>query len=316
MLNSSGRVLITGGAGFIGSHLCEHYLANNWKVVCLDDFSTGRKENIQHLLEHSHFRLVCHDICEPYNDQVDLILNFACAASPSQYQKHAIKTARTNFIGVMNMLNLAERLSCKIVQASTSEIYGDPQQHPQHESYWGFVNPIGVRSCYDEGKRVAETLCFDYRRSRHVDVKVVRIFNTFGPRMALDDGRVVSNFIGQALRNDPITIYGDGSQTRSFCYVDDLVRGIARFARQDSHPGPMNLGSAVEVSVQDIADAVIRLCASESTVSFLPLPDDDPKVRCPDLRLAKDLINWDPQIDLEKGLKMTIADIQSQQSQR
>ncbi|MCX6131275.1 MAG: SDR family oxidoreductase [Proteobacteria bacterium] len=306
-LPKKGRVLIAGGAGFIGSHLCERYIGRGWQVICLDNFYTGNKANVRHLMEHPNFELVRHDIVEPYMAEVDLILNFACPASPVHYQSNPIKTMKTSVIGTMNLLGLAKRTGARFTQASTSEVYGDPQQHPQRESYWGNVNPIGPRSCYDEGKRAAETLCFDYHRMHGVEIRVVRIFNTYGPRMALDDGRVVSNFIVQALQGENLTIYGDGSQTRSFCYVDDLVDGIIALTDQDHCTGPVNCGNAGEFTVAELAESVLKLTDSRSRIVQLPLPQDDPKVRRPDLSLAQDQLQYFPKVPLEEGLKRAIA---------
>lgn len=306
-LPKKGRVLIAGGAGFIGSHLCERYIGRGWQVICLDNFYTGNKANVRHLMEHPNFELVRHDIVEPYMAEVDLILNFACPASPVHYQSNPIKTMKTSVIGTMNLLGLAKRTGARFTQASTSEVYGDPQQHPQRESYWGNVNPIGPRSCYDEGKRAAETLCFDYHRMHGVEIRVVRIFNTYGPRMALDDGRVVSNFIVQALQGEDLTIYGDGSQTRSFCYVDDLVDGIIALTDQDHCTGPVNCGNAGEFTVAELAESVLKLTDSRSRIVQLPLPQDDPKVRRPDLSLAQDQLQYFPKVPLEEGLKRAIA---------
>lgn len=300
------KVLITGGAGFLGSHLCERYLADGWEVMCLDNYFTGSKENIRHLIGNPHFELYNHDVVAPFMVETDLILNFACPASPVHYQFNPIKTLKTNVLGTMNMLGLAKRVKARILQASTSEVYGDPNVHPQPESYWGNVNPIGERSCYDEGKRVAETLCFDYHRAHGVDIRVIRIFNTYGPRMAIDDGRVVSNFIVQALRNEDITIYGDGSQTRSFCYVDDLINGIVAMASRDHITGPLNLGSDGEFSVFQLAKEVIRQTGSKSAIVHRPLPSDDPKVRRPDLAHTKATLGWSAQTDLTAGLAKSI----------
>ncbi len=299
-------VLITGGAGFIGSYLCERYLDNGWNVICLDNFFTGSRANIQHLLENSNFDLVRHDIVHPYAAEVDLVLNFACPASPVHYQHNPIKTIKTNVLGTMNMLGLAKRVKARFVQASTSEVYGDPNVHPQPETYWGNVNTIGIRSCYDEGKRVAETLCFDYHRQNNVDIRVIRIFNTYGPRMAVDDGRVVSNFIVQALRNEDITIYGDGHQSRSFCFVDDLVDGIIKFAEQDQFIGPINLGNVGEFKMIELAEEVLRQTGSKSKMIFKALPADDPKQRCPDITLAKKYLNWEARVSLKDGIAKTI----------
>jgi len=298
--------LITGGAGFLGSHLCERYLADGWEVLCVDNFHTGSKDNIQHLLGHPHFEVMRHDITEPLRAEVDMVMNFACPASPIHYQTNPIKTLKTNVLGTMNMLGLAKRVKARFVQASTSEVYGDPEQHPQPEGYWGHVNPIGVRSCYDEGKRAAETLCFDYHRSHGVDIRVARIFNTYGPRMAFDDGRVVSNFIVQALRGEPLSVYGDGGQTRSFCYVDDLIEGIYRFAAIDGVSGPINLGNPAESTVLDLAQKIIKMVGGPSKIKLEKLPADDPKVRCPDMALAKKVLNFEPQVSLDQGLAKTI----------
>lgn len=299
------RVLITGGAGFVGSHLCEHYLDQGCEVVCLDSFYTGSKTNIAHLLSNPRFRLVVQDVETPFHCGVDLILNMACPASPVHYQRDPLKTIRTNFIGMTNMLNLACLQGARILQASTSEVYGDPAVHPQPESYWGQVNPIGIRSCYDEGKRIAETLCFDYHRMYGVDIRVARIFNTYGPHMAVDDGRVVSNFIVQALKGDDITMYGDGCQTRSFCFVSDLVRGLTLLAEQDTI-GPVNLGNDTEFTVEQLASEVLaQIPDSCSPVVRLPLPADDPKVRRPDLTLARTL-GYEPKVSLREGLAKSI----------
>ena len=305
-LPTKGRVLIAGGAGFLGSHLCDRYIGRGWEVLCVDNFHTGNKANVRHLMSHPNFELVRHDIVEPYLAEVDLILNFACPASPVHYQSNPIKTMKTSVLGTMNLLGLAKRVGARLTHASTSEVYGDPVQHPQTEAYWGNVNPIGIRSCYDEGKRAAETLCYDYNRMHGVDVRLVRIFNTYGPRMAPDDGRVVSNFIVQALQGDDITIYGDGSQTRSFCYCDDLLDGIIALTDQDETLGPINIGNANEFTVAELAERVIRLTGSRSRIVRKPLPSDDPKVRRPDLSLAQKHLNYKPKIELEEGLKKTI----------
>lgn len=302
-----GRVLITGGAGFLGSHLCQRYLDVGWEVLCLDNFHTGSKLNIDHLQDHRRFELIRHDITQPFLAEVDLIHNFACPASPVHYQSNPIKTLKTNLLGALNALGIAKRVGARLAHASTSEVYGDPEVHPQPESYWGRVNPHGIRSCYDEGKRAAETLCFDYNREHNVSIRVFRIFNTYGPKMAIDDGRVVSNFIVQALQNKDITIYGDGSQTRSFCYVDDLIDGIIAFTHQSEEIGPLNLGNDDEFTVKDLAELVIDLTGSSSKISYLPLPSDDPKVRKPDLTKAKSLISYQPKYELKKGLEQTIA---------
>ena len=303
---NSRRVLITGGAGFLGSHLCERFLADGWDVICLDNFFTGSRSNIRHLMGNPYFELIRHDVVEPFLAEVDLVLNFASPASPVHYQYNPVKTVKTNVLGTLHGLGLAKRVKARFVQASTSEVYGDPEQHPQKESYWGNVNPIGERSCYDEGKRVAETLCFDYHRQNGVDIRIVRIFNTYGPRMAVDDGRVVSNFIVQALKGEDISIYGSGSQTRSFCYVDDLIDGIFLFSQQDEFIGPLNLGNDGEFTVLALAEKVIELVGSASKIVHKSLPKDDPQCRRPDLSTAKDRLNWQPQISLDDGLKKTI----------
>ena len=299
-------ILVTGGAGFIGSHLCEALLKQGHYVICLDNFFTGRKENIKHLMDFDNFELIRHDIIDPIKLEVDEIYNLACPASPFHYQYNPIKTIKTSFLGTMNMLGLAKRVKAKILQASTSEVYGDPLVHPQPESYRGNVNPIGPRACYDEGKRAAETLCFDYHRQHKVDIRVVRIFNTYGPNMQINDGRVVSNFIVQALKNEDITVYGDGKQTRSFCYVSDLVRGMIDFMNQEQHLGPVNLGNDGEFTILELAEKVIQLTHSKSKITFKPLPEDDPLQRKPDLSLARKLINYEPKIKLEEGLIKTI----------
>ncbi|NRA65253.1 MAG: SDR family oxidoreductase [Pseudobacteriovorax sp.] len=303
----SNRVLITGGAGFLGSHLCEYFLTQKWEVICLDNFQTGSKANLAIFRDNPRFELVRHDVTKPYLCEVDLILNFACPASPRHYQSNPIKTLKTSLLGSLNMLGLAKRVGARLTHASTSEIYGDPQVHPQPESYWGNVNSVGPRSCYDEGKRAAETLCADYRRIHNVDARILRIFNTYGPRMAVDDGRVVSNFIIQALRNENLTIFGDGSQTRSFCYVDDLVDGILKLSDHDCFQGPVNLGNDAEFTVKELAEKVIDITGSKSRLVFMPLPQDDPKIRRPDLSLANDKLDYQPQTPLELGLKKTIA---------
>jgi UDP-glucuronate decarboxylase len=303
------RILVTGGAGFIGSHLVERLLSQGNEVLCLDNFFTGSKDNIVHLLDHKYLEVIRHDVIEPILLEVDEIYNLACPASPVHYQYNPVKTVKTNVMGMINMLGLAKRTKAKIFQASTSEVYGDPEQHPQTESYWGHVNPIGIRSCYDEGKRIAETLCMDYHRQNGVRVKLIRIFNTYGPRMAINDGRVVSNFIVQALQNKPITVYGEGQQTRSFCYVDDLVEGFIRMMDNtpDDYPGPVNLGNPGEFTIMELAEKVIQLTGSSSKIEKLPLPPDDPTQRRPDISLAKEKLNWEPTIMLNEGLKKTIA---------
>jgi UDP-glucuronate decarboxylase len=305
---SQKRVLVTGGAGFLGSHLCDRLIANGDEVLCADNFFTGSKDNIAHLTANPRFELIRHDVTFPLYVEVDEIYNLACPASPVHYQYDPVQTTKTSVHGAINMLGLAKRLKAKIFQASTSEVYGDPFVHPQTESYWGNVNPIGIRSCYDEGKRCAETLFFDYHRQHGVEIKVARIFNTYGPRMHHADGRVVSNFIVQALQNKPITIFGDGNQTRSFCYVDDLITGFISF--MDTNPefsGPVNLGNPAEFSMLDLARKVIDLTNSKSEIQFHPLPSDDPRQRRPDIDLAQQALNWEPKIDLISGLKKTIA---------
>lgn len=302
------RILVTGGGGFIGSHLCERLLADGHDVLCLDNFFTGVKQNIAHLLDHPYFELMRHDVTFPLYIEVDEIYNLACPASPVHYQFDPVQTTKTSVHGAINMLGLAKRLKARIFQASTSEVYGDPQIHPQTESYWGNVNPIGPRSCYDEGKRCAETLFFDYHRQYGLDIKVARIFNTYGPRMHPNDGRVVSNFIMQALRNEPITLYGDGSQTRSFCYVDDLVSGILRLMDSPKgFTGPVNLGNPREFTMIALAETILRLTGSSSPLVMKPLPVDDPRQRCPDISLARDTLGWQASTPLEDGLKKTIA---------
>jgi len=301
------KILVTGGAGFLGSHLCDALLKQNHDVICLDNFFTGSKENISQHLKNPRFELIRHDVIEPILLEVDQIYHLACPASPIHYQYNPIKTTKTSVMGSINMLGLAKRVKCPILLASTSEVYGDPQVHPQKEDYWGYVNPIGIRSCYDEGKRVAETLFFDYYREAHVAIRVARIFNTYGPRMAEHDGRVVSNFIVQALKNEPITLYGDGSQTRSFCYVDDLIDGLMRLMNNSSHfVGPVNIGNPNEFTILELAKKVIELTGSKSTLVYNPLPSDDPKVRQPDISLAQAKLGWTPQIQLNQGLEETI----------
>lgn len=300
------RILVTGGAGFIGSHLCERLLGDGHEVVCLDNFFTGTKKNISHLLDSHSFELIRHDITEPILLEVDRIYNFACPASPVHYQYNPVKTVKTSVMGVINMLGLAKRVRARILQASTSEVYGDPQIHPQTEAYWGNVNPIGIRSCYDEGKRVAETLMMDYHRQNGVDIRIIRIFNTYGPKMAEHDGRVVSNFITQALRGEDITVYGTGNQTRSFCYVSDLVEGIVRMMECENFTGPVNLGNPTETTILEFAERIIRLTGSSSKIIFKPLPADDPQQRQPDISLASDKLGWKPSVPVEDGLKKTI----------
>ncbi len=302
------RILVTGGAGFIGSHLCERLLKDGNDVICLDNYFTGSKDNIRHLISNDHFELVRHDITQPYTAEVDEIYNLACPASPIHYQHDPVKTIQTCVIGSMNMLGLAKRVGAKILQASTSEVYGDPDIHPQVESYWGNVNPIGIRSCYDEGKRCAETLFMDYHRQNNLRIKIIRIFNTYGPRMSMNDGRVVSNFIVQALRGEDITIYGDGKQTRSFQYVDDLVEGMVRMMEtRDEFLGPVNIGNPGEFTMLELAEKVIELTGSSSGIIFKPLPQDDPRQRKPDITIAhRELDGWQPSIKLEEGLQKTI----------
>ncbi|MFP4058945.1 MAG: UDP-glucuronic acid decarboxylase family protein [Bacteroidota bacterium] len=301
------RILITGGAGFIGSHLCEKLLNQDNEVLCLDNYFTGAKQNIVHLLKHPYFELVRHDVTTPYYAEVDEIYNLACPASPIHYQYNPIKTIKTSVMGAINMLGLAKRVKAKILQASTSEVYGDPRVHPQPESYWGNVNPIGKRSCYDEGKRCAETLFMDYYNQNKVRIKIARIFNTYGPRMDPNDGRVVSNFIVQALNGENITIYGDGSQTRSFQYIDDLVEGLIKLMETgDEVTGPINIGNPGEFTILELAKQIIALTATTSKIVHEPLPDDDPTQRKPDISLAKEILNWEPDIQLEKGLTETI----------
>ncbi len=301
------RVLVTGGAGFLGSHLCERLLNEGNDVICVDNLFTGSKDNIRHLLGNPYFEFIRHDVTEPLYVEVDQIYNLACPASPPHYQYNPIKTAKTSVYGAMNMLGLAKRTHARILQASTSEVYGDPEVHPQPETYRGNVNPIGIRSCYDEGKRMAETLFFDYHRQHNVDIKVIRIFNTYGPRMNPNDGRVVSNFIVQALKGEDITIYGDGSQTRSFCYVDDLIEGMIRMMNsRDGFTGPVNLGNPGEFTMRQLADMVIELTGSKSKLVYMPLPSDDPTQRKPIIDLARKELSWQPTIKLEDGLKKTI----------
>ncbi len=299
--------LITGGAGFIGSHLSEALLARGEEVLCMDNFFTGRKSNITHLLSNPNFELIRHDVTNPIVLEADRIFNLACPASPVHYQYNPVKTIKTNVMGALNMLGLAKRVKARILQASTSEVYGDPAIHPQVESYWGNVNPIGPRSCYDEGKRVAEALFFDYHRQNGVDIRVIRIFNTYGSRMLVDDGRVVSNFVVQALHGKPISIYGDGSQTRSFCYVSDLVRGIMAMMDCDDFTGPVNLGNPGEFTIKELAEMAIELTGSSSTLEYKPLPENDPTRRQPDISVAKEKLGWEPTIPLREGLQETIA---------
>lgn len=302
------RILVTGGAGFLGSHLCDRLIKDGHEVLCLDNFFTGSKQNIAHLIGNPNFELIRHDVTYPLSVEVDQIFNLACPASPIHYQLDPVQTTKTSVHGAINVLDLALRLKARVFQASTSEVYGDPEQHPQQESYWGRVNPIGPRSCYDEGKRCAETLFFDYHRQYELDIKVVRIFNTYGPRMHPNDGRVVSNFIVQALKGENITMYGTGSQTRSFCYVDDLIEGFVRMmATEKGLTGPINLGNPCEFTMLELAEKVIQLTGSKSKLVFMPLPTDDPKQRQPDITLAKENLGWQPKVNLEDGLKETIA---------
>jgi len=300
------RILVTGGAGFLGSHLCDRLVETGAEVLCLDNFFTGSKANIRHLLDRKNFEVVRHDLVEPIFLEVDQIYNLASPASPVHYQYNPVKTVKTNVMGTINMLGLAKRVKARILQASTSEVYGDPQQHPQEETYWGHVNPIGPRSCYDEGKRVAETLMMDYHRQNQVDIKIARIFNTYGPRMAVSDGRVVSNFIVQAIENKPVTIYGDGSQTRSFCYVSDMVEGLVRMMNCDGFTGPVNLGNPRELSIRELAELVLEITHPKSEIVHKPLPQDDPLQRCPDITLAKERLKWEPAVTLREGLEETI----------
>jgi len=302
------RVLVTGGAGFLGSHLCERLLNDGHDVLCVDNFFTGTKDNILHLVRSPHFEILRHDITFPLYVEVDEIYNLACPASPIHYQFDPVQTTKTNVHGAINMLGLAKRVKAKIFQASTSEVYGNPQVHPQREDYWGHVNPIGLRSCYDEGKRCAETLFFDYYRQHKLKIKVARVFNTYGSRMHPNDGRVVSNFIMQALKGEPITVYGDGSQTRSFCFVDDMIDAFVRLMdAPDEFTGPVNLGNPAEFTINELAESVIALTGSKSAIVCKPLPSDDPRQRCPDIRLARKQVNWEPKIHLQEGLKKTIA---------
>lgn len=300
------RILVTGGAGFLGSHLCDRLIQGGHEVICLDNYFTGRKANIQHLINRPDFEAVRHDVTEPFRFEVDQIYNLACPASPPHYQHNAIKTIKTSVLGALNCLGLAKRTGARVFQASTSEVYGDPEVHPQPESYRGCVNPIGIRACYDEGKRCAETLFFDYHRQHRLDIRVVRIFNTYGPRMLADDGRVVSNFIVQALQGQDLTIYGDGSQTRSFCYVDDLIEGFIRLMNHPSLTGPVNIGNPGEFTMLELAELVLKKIGGPSKISFLPLPADDPRQRQPDITLASSELGWKPKVSLEDGLDPTI----------
>lgn len=306
------RILVTGGAGFLGSHLCDRLLKEGHEVICLDNLFTGRKSNIAHLLKHPDFEFVRHDVIDPFKFEVQQIYNLACPASPPHYQFNPIKTTKTSVMGAINCLGLAKRVRARVFQASTSEVYGDPAIHPQPESYWGNVNPIGRRSCYDEGKRCAETLFFDYHRENKVDIRVVRIFNTYGPRMHPNDGRVVSNFIVQALKGEDVTIYGDGTQTRSFCYVDDLIEGFVRLMHQTETVGPINIGNPGEFTMLQLAELTLKLVGGKSKIVHKPLPADDPRQRRPDITLARKHLNWEPTVPLEEGLNRTIAYFKSQ----
>ena len=307
MLENQLKILVTGGAGFLGSHLCDRLISEGHDVLCVDNFFTGSKRNVEHLKNSNKFELMRHDITFPLYVEVDRIFNLACPASPVHYQYDPVQTTKTNVHGSINMLGLAKRLNARILQASTSEVYGDPEVHPQNEAYWGRVNPIGVRSCYDEGKRCAETLFFDYFRQYNLDIKVMRIFNTYGPRMKPDDGRVVSNFIVQALRGDDITVYGNGQQTRSFCYVDDLISAMMLLMESPRHfQGPINIGNPSEFTMLELAELIIKLVGGKSKIVYLPLPADDPRQRQPDIKLAQSVLNWEPKIQLEDGLKNTI----------
>jgi len=304
---SESHIVITGGAGFLGSHLCDRLIEAGDEVICLDNFFTGSRKNIEHLLPNPRFELVRHDVVEPIHLEVNQIYNLACPASPIHYQYNPVKTVKTSVLGSLHMLGLAKRVRARILQASTSEVYGDPTEHPQKESYWGHVNPVGIRSCYDEGKRISETLMMDYHRQNQVDVRIARIFNTYGPRMSLQDGRVVSNFIVQALSNEPITIYGDGSQTRSFCYVSDLIEGLCRLMNTEGLTGPVNIGNPNEITILELAETIIGLTGSRSPVVRHPLPQDDPIQRQPDISLAHEALGWQPLVSLREGLSATIA---------
>lgn len=310
------RILVTGGAGFIGSHLCERLLNEGHEVICLDNFFTGRRENVVKLFAHPRFELIRHDVIEPILLEVDQIYNMACPASPVHYQYNPVKTVKTSVMGMINMLGLAKRVKARILQASTSEVYGDPLEHPQTEAYWGNVNPIGIRSCYDEGKRVAETLMMDYHRQNGVDTRIARIFNTYGPRMLENDGRVVSNFIVQALSGKPLTIYGEGRQTRSFCYVDDLVEGLMRLMNTEGVNEPVNLGNPGEFTILELAQEVMKLCQPEGQLEYCPLPQDDPQQRKPNIARAQEKLNWQPAIPLRDGLERTVAYFRSRQEKK
>lgn len=299
-------VLVTGGAGFLGSHLCDRLIEQGKNVICVDNFFTGNKRNIAHLIGHPRFEVIRHDIVHPIYLEVNEIYNLACPASPVAYQYNPIKTIKTSTVGMVNVLGLAKRCRAKVLHASTSEVYGDPNVHPQVEEYWGNVNPLGPRSCYDEGKRIAESLCVNYHHAHNVPIRIVRIFNTYGPRMDPNDGRVISNFINQALRGEPITIYGDGQQTRSFCYVDDLISGFLKMMEQEETTGPVNIGNPVENTMLELAEAVLQNVDSASKLAYEPLPQDDPKQRCPDITKAKTILNWEPRVSLQEGLGKTV----------
>jgi UDP-glucuronate decarboxylase len=299
-------VLVTGGAGFLGSHLCDRLIERGDDVICVDNFFTGSKENVRHLIGHPRFELIRHDIVHPLYVEADRIFNLACPASPEAYQFNPIKTIKTSTVGMVNIMGLAKRCGARVLHASTSEVYGDPLVHPQTEDYWGHVNPIGPRSCYDEGKRIAESLMVNYHQEHGTEIRIIRIFNTYGPRMAPDDGRVVSNFIMQALKGEDLTVYGDGLQTRSFCYCDDLIAGMMKLMDQDEHTGPINIGNPVENTMLELAEAVIKVTGSRSKVVHMPLPKDDPKKRCPDITKARTLLGWEPQVRLAEGLKSTM----------
>ncbi len=300
-------VVVTGGAGFLGSHLCDRLIERGDEVICVDNLFTGRKENIAHLRNHPNFEFIRHDVVHPLYVECDQLYNLACPASPVAYQYNPIKTIKTSTVGMVNVLGLAKRCRARVLHASTSEVYGDPVVHPQKEDYWGYVNPIGPRSCYDEGKRVAESLCMNYHEAHGLEVRLIRIFNTYGPRMDPNDGRVISNFITQALRGEPLSIYGNGQQTRSFCFVSDLIEGMMRLMDQDEHTGPINIGNPVENTMLELASEVLKATDSRSELAYLPLPKDDPKQRCPDITLAKTVLGWSPQVNLETGLKHTVA---------
>lgn len=299
-------VLVTGGAGFLGSHLCDRLIERGDDVICVDNFFTGSKENVRHLIGHPRFELIRHDIVHPLYVEADRIFNLACPASPEAYQYNPIKTIKTSTVGMVNIMGLAKRCGARVLHASTSEVYGDPLVHPQTEDYWGHVNPIGPRSCYDEGKRIAESLMVNYHQEHGTEIRIIRIFNTYGPRMAPDDGRVVSNFIMQALKGEDLTVYGDGLQTRSFCYCDDLIAGMMKLMDQDEHTGPINIGNPVENTMLELAEAVIKVTGSRSKVIHMPLPKDDPKKRCPDITRARTLLGWEPKVSLAEGLKSTM----------